>query len=144
MVHLYEHNTSCPPEENLLYLNLLLGVCYVVCLVNLWRFLGNNQQPQKQEVNKENKEEAKNGNAGKRSRERYAIPDQKSLCRMREIFHLPLVKCYYINITILWMLSRVKTHFLLSFRAGQKLHKIFRTVLPDDLSSRKVSRNLRI
>ncbi len=53
---------------NQLYRVVLLGICYWVCSVNLWRLLGNNKQPEEQEVNENNKEETKQRNTGNRAK----------------------------------------------------------------------------
>jgi hypothetical protein len=39
----------------------------LVCSVNLWRLLGDNKKPEKQQVNETNKEEAKKGNTRNRA-----------------------------------------------------------------------------
>jgi len=78
----------------------------LVCSVNLWSRLGNNKQPENQEV-ADNKEEA---NQGKRSeRPDFAgegVGHQLECCDMSSFSHFSLVKCYLLNITFLLSLSR--------------------------------------
>jgi hypothetical protein len=77
---------------NLLYRVVLLGDVDLVCSVNLWRLLGDTKQPEKQEVNENNKEETEVEEA--RIRSEYtdtAVEGRYSGC-MWLIFHWILVK----------------------------------------------------
>jgi hypothetical protein len=73
---------------NLLYRDLLKGILSLVCSVNLWRLLGSNQQPEKQEVNENNKEEAKQRNTGDPSEHTEAGVERGAGCDMEVIPHL--------------------------------------------------------
>ncbi|MBF8296533.1 MAG: hypothetical protein HW389_3078 [Bacteroidetes bacterium] len=77
---------------NLLYRVVLLGVVDLVCSVNLWRLLGNNKQPEKQEVNENNKEETEVEKARNRSAHTDAAIESKTSGCMWLIFHLIRVK----------------------------------------------------
>jgi hypothetical protein len=77
---------------NLLYRVALLGVVGLVCSVNLWRLLGNNKKPEKQEVNENNKEETEMERARNRSEHSDAAIDSRASGCMWLIFHLIWVK----------------------------------------------------
>ena len=77
----------------------------MVCSVNLWSLLGNNKQPENQEVT-DNKEEAKQGKRSERSHFAGDGVDQLDCCDMLSFSHFRLVKCYLLNITFLLSLSR--------------------------------------
>jgi hypothetical protein len=77
---------------NLLYRVVLLGVVDLVCSVNLWRLLGNNKQPEKQEVNENNKEETEVERARNRREYTDATIDSRTSGCMWLIFHLIWVK----------------------------------------------------
>ena len=72
---------------NQLYQIVLQGVESLVCSVGLWRLLGNNKQPENQQVT-ENKEDAKQGNRSEWSDFTEAGVDQLHGSDMLEDFHL--------------------------------------------------------
>ena len=100
---------------NLLYRDLLKGILSLVCSVNLWRLLGNNQQPEKQEVNENNKEEAKQRNARYQSEHTGAGVERGAGCDMEVIPHLTLVKCYHLQYNISLRLVKSQIELFSSF-----------------------------
>ena len=77
---------------NLLYRVVLLGVIDLVCSVNLWRLLGNTKEPEKQEVNENNKEETEVEKARNRSEYTDSAMGSRTSGCMLLIFHLIWVK----------------------------------------------------